>query len=154
MRRAVLALLLPAAALAACTTETPPTVATRPPGEVYQAPDASFLFVRPPNWRGQIIPRPAGPVGGASGAVEMRLRNLDVAQQQTVFTIYTFAPGAWRSLGDSAASVGSVVFEDSARVLVAALPAANPYPDMTPAAMRFDSLSLPLDTIRARIIVR
>ncbi len=152
MRR--FAALLPVLALGACTTETPPPAAPRPPGEVYQAPDASFLFVRPPNWRGQIIPRPSDPARGASGAVEMRLRNLDVAQQQTVLTIYTFAPGAWRSLGDSAAAVGSVVFEDSARVLVAVLPSGNPYPALSPAAMRFDSLSLPLDTIRARIIVR
>ncbi len=151
-----LAALLPVLALstAACQTpEAPAAAPARPPGEVYTVSAGAF-FVRPPSWLKMVLPRPSAPVAGATSGVAWRMRNQDTTQQTTVFSFYTFTPDAWAAARSATPPVGAVVFEDSARVIVAALPEANPYPAGSEAATRFDDLSIPLDTIRARLIVR
>lgn len=152
MRALLLLAALPIAVGACQSAEAPAPAPTRPPGEVYQAPGGAFLFVRPPVWRGQVLAHPGTPSDGATSAVEWRVRNADPSQEKPVFSFHTYTPAAWTAA--RAAATGAVVHEDSARVVVAVLPEANPYPTGSLAASRFDSVSIPLDTIRARLIVR
>ena len=152
MRRLLAATLLPLSIAACQPSEAPAPTPTRPPGEVYQAPGGAFLFVRPPVWRGQVLAHPGTPPDGAASSVEWRVRNADESQEKPVFWFHIYDPAAWQAA--RAAATGTVVHEDSAHVVVAVLPEANPYPSGSLAASRFDSVSIPLDTIRARLIVR
>lgn len=138
--------------LAACQKEAPPAP-TRPPGEVYSAPESQYLFIKPPTWRTLVLPESVTP--GVAGATSEVRWNLNVASERprSLLTLVTFPPEVWAAYSPDSGAV-EVVFQDDRRV-IAAMPAdPNPYEAGSEGAARFDALRLPLDSVRARLIVR
>lgn len=151
MRPFALAALAAAALLPACKTETPPPAEpARPPGEVYAVPGGAFI--RPHFWFRYVLPKKGVVPEGATEAIDWRVTNQDTAAQRTILSFVTYTPEAWAAARETAK--GTVVHEDSARVLVAVFPETNPYPEGSPAAGHYDSLRIPIDTVRARLVMR
>lgn len=151
MRLLALAALAAAAVLPACKTETPPPAEpARPPGEVYAVPGGAFI--RPHFWFRYVLPHKGATPAGATDAIDWRVTNQDTAARRTILSFVSYTPQAWAAA--RATAKGTVVHEDSARVLVAVIPDANPYPAGSQAAGHYDSLRIPLDTIRARLVMR
>ena len=139
--------------LAACKKAEPPAP-TRPPGEVYSAPEGQYLFVRPPSWLRQVLGVSETPtLGGAATMVRWNL-NVETTAPHTVLTLYTFPPEAWAPYAAADSAVGEVVFEDARRVIVAQPADPNPYAPADAGFAHYESLKLPPDSVRARLIVR
>ena len=141
-----------ALSLVACRKAEPPAP-SRPPGEVYSAPEGQYLFIKPPTWRTLVLPESVPPgIPGATSEVRWNL-NVESERPRSLLTLVTFPPEAWAAYTPDSGAV-EVVFQDDRRV-IAAMPAdPNPYEPGSEGAGRFDALRLPLDTVRARLIVR
>ncbi len=152
MTRPLACLLLAASALSACQKAEPPRP-SRPPGEVYSGPNNEYLFIRPAFWLRQVLPQNAAPaVDGASAMVRWHL-NVEDAAAPTVLTLYTFTPAAWGAVA-TPDSVGTVVFQDAQRVIVAGPADPNPYAPADSGYAHYEHLVIPPDSVRARILVR
>lgn len=117
-------------------------------------PNASgYRFAFPAAWAGRVVPYNVPPAfPEATSAVKWRFVPADsVGARHALLTLMTFAPDDWARV--RAPGAATVVARDASSVVVAAWPEANPYAG-TPDADAFARLTLPADSVRARVSLR